>query len=143
MSLEKDRKVHLFGAGSTSAKKVCFEDLNKDISWKSKMMYLCRCSLILGPQRCRGPEQRGLMPTMTTIAAMATSQQPPCPTAISEQTRTGAQHPFSEDTPHSDKIACVICAAVECKLFTTNASLIVIQCTAMETFPGHVVALVR
>ena len=37
--LEKSGNIHLSGAGSTAARKVCFENLklNKDISWKSNM----------------------------------------------------------------------------------------------------------
>ena len=34
---KKVRKIHLLGPGSTGAKKVCFEDLSKDIFLKSKM----------------------------------------------------------------------------------------------------------
>ena len=34
---KKVRKIHLFGAGSAGAQKVCFEDLSKDVFLKSKM----------------------------------------------------------------------------------------------------------
>ena len=36
-ALRKVRKIHLWGVGSTGAKKVCFEDLSKDMFLKSKM----------------------------------------------------------------------------------------------------------
>ena len=46
-AFRKVGKMHLSAAGSAGARQVCFEDLNKDMFWKSKVKHVVEYDVYL------------------------------------------------------------------------------------------------